>query len=190
MEGPCTQPKPWGWNVVENAKYQAWKQLGDMSQNEAMRLYVRTLEEEAGEGWWSAELLTTSGAERAAATDGTGAATETKAADAATANGTGQRENSTVDNKKNVKRRSVAEVLVEGSWVSPYIDDAQRPTPRYEHSMALLGSKAYLIGGNYAGRYIADTWCLDLESLAWSQVVPSSSSPSSPSSSSQSSHSW
>ena len=185
MEGPCTQPKPWGWNVVENAKYQAWKQLGDMSQNEAMRLYVRTLEEEAGEGWWSAELLTTSGAERAAATDGTGAATETnaatetKAADAATANGTGQRENSTVDNKKNVKRRSVAEVLVEGSWVSPYIDDAQRPTPRYEHSMALLGSKAYLIGGNYAGRYIADTWCLDLESLAWSQVVPSSSSPSS-----------
>ena len=28
--GPCTAPKPWGWNVIENAKHTAWKQLGDM----------------------------------------------------------------------------------------------------------------------------------------------------------------
>ncbi len=46
MQGPNTQPKPWGWNVVENAKWQSWKQLGDMPAVEAMRLYVRSLEEE------------------------------------------------------------------------------------------------------------------------------------------------
>ena len=45
-QGPCNEPKPWGWSVVNNAKWQSWKQLGDMSSMEAMRLYVRTLEEE------------------------------------------------------------------------------------------------------------------------------------------------
>lgn len=45
-EGPCTQPKPWGWNIVENAKWQSWKQLGDLSSTEAMRLYVRALEDQ------------------------------------------------------------------------------------------------------------------------------------------------
>ena len=45
-QGPCTEPKPWGWSVVNNAKWQSWKQLGDMAGMEAMRLYVRTLEEE------------------------------------------------------------------------------------------------------------------------------------------------
>eukprot|EP00959_Pyramimonas_sp_CCMP1952_P342975 7185068-Pyramimonas_sp.AAC.1 len=38
-EGPCTHPKPWGWNVVESAKWTSWKQLGDTAPTEAMRLY-------------------------------------------------------------------------------------------------------------------------------------------------------
>eukprot|EP00879_Flechtneria_rotunda_P022424 GHRR01023674.1.p1 GENE.GHRR01023674.1~~GHRR01023674.1.p1 ORF type:complete len:430 (+),score=138.99 GHRR01023674.1:183-1472(+) len=49
--GPCEESKPWGWNVVESAKWNAWSQLGNMSQMEAMRLYVRTLDEEQPE-WW------------------------------------------------------------------------------------------------------------------------------------------
>lgn len=44
--GPCTASKPWGWNVVEAAKYDAWSQLGNMPSMEAMRLYVRALEED------------------------------------------------------------------------------------------------------------------------------------------------
>ncbi len=32
--------------MVESAKYTAWKQLGSISPMEAMRLYVRTVEEE------------------------------------------------------------------------------------------------------------------------------------------------
>lgn len=186
MDGPCDQPKPWGWNVVENAKYQSWKQLGDMSQNEAMRLYVRTMEEEIGDdskSWWSADLLTSglnggghaemAEAGKATAEDGAGGKTGT---DAGTDTGTDAGTDAGAGKAKMPKRRSVAEVLVEGSWVSPYIDDSHRPTPRYEHSMALIGSKAYLVGGNYAGRYISDTWCLDLENLAWSQVTSGSGS--------------
>lgn len=45
-EGPCKDSKPWAWNVVESAKWQSWTQLGNMPQMEAMRLYVRTLDEE------------------------------------------------------------------------------------------------------------------------------------------------
>ena len=36
--GPCTEAKPWGWNVVESAKWESWNQLGNMSSVEAMRL--------------------------------------------------------------------------------------------------------------------------------------------------------
>lgn len=31
LQGPCNEPKPWGWSVVNNAKWQSWKQLGDMA---------------------------------------------------------------------------------------------------------------------------------------------------------------
>lgn len=44
--GPCKEGKPWSWNVVESAKWQSWSQLGDMSSMDAMRLYVKTLDEE------------------------------------------------------------------------------------------------------------------------------------------------
>ena len=44
--GPCTASKPWRWNAVEAAKYDAWSQMGNMSSMEAMRLYVKALEED------------------------------------------------------------------------------------------------------------------------------------------------
>ena len=44
--GPCSEPKPWGWNVVESAKWESWSQLGGMSSMEAMRLYVKMVEDE------------------------------------------------------------------------------------------------------------------------------------------------
>lgn len=46
VDGPCKDPKPWGWNGEESTKWHAWSSLGNMSGVEAMRLYVRTLEEE------------------------------------------------------------------------------------------------------------------------------------------------
>lgn len=44
--GPCKEAKPWSWNVVESAKWQSWSQLADMTSMDAMRLYVKTLDEE------------------------------------------------------------------------------------------------------------------------------------------------
>ncbi|CAG9134207.1 unnamed protein product [Plutella xylostella] len=42
-EGPCDKPKPGFWDVVNRAKWESWKKLGDMSQDEAMQAYVDEL---------------------------------------------------------------------------------------------------------------------------------------------------
>lgn len=41
--GPCTGSRPAFWDVVGRAKYDAWKNLGDMSKEEAMAKYVEEL---------------------------------------------------------------------------------------------------------------------------------------------------
>jgi len=58
--GPCAAPKPWGMfaTPVESAKWEAWNHLGQMNGAEAMRLYVKTMEQENSK-WWS--LLTKGG---------------------------------------------------------------------------------------------------------------------------------
>ncbi|XP_066143689.1 acyl-CoA-binding domain-containing protein 5 [Euwallacea fornicatus] len=42
-QGPCLSTRPGFWDIVGRAKYDAWKQLGDMSRNEAMKKYVDEL---------------------------------------------------------------------------------------------------------------------------------------------------
>ena len=66
------------------------------------------------------------------------------------------------------KSRSVAEVVVEGSWVSPYISSDKRPPPRYEHATALVGSELFIIGGNYGGWPGVEGVCRQrLEFMTW-----------------------
>ena len=42
-EGPCNISKPSFWDVVGKAKYGTWKELGDMSKEEAMGHYIEEL---------------------------------------------------------------------------------------------------------------------------------------------------
>lgn len=42
-EGPCNKDKPGFWDVVNRAKWEAWKKLGDMPPEEAMSSYVNEL---------------------------------------------------------------------------------------------------------------------------------------------------
>ena len=42
-EGPVNIPEPSFWEVIKKAKYNAWKKLGDMPEEEAMRNYVEEL---------------------------------------------------------------------------------------------------------------------------------------------------
>jgi hypothetical protein len=132
---------------VNNAKWQSWKQLGDMAAVEAMRLYVRTLEEEVAD-WWAQHQ-----ADPAAphAANGTAAAAPPSAAadaDAAPAAALPPPPAA----RALPRSRSVTEVVVEGSWVSPYISSDKRPPPRYEHAAAMVGSELFIIGGNYGAQ--------------------------------------
>lgn len=112
---------------------------------EAMRLYVRTLEEELPE-WWAQHTGT------AADTNGTEGGEAPAANGVAAAAGAAQQAGGAQPPAAPApKSRSVAEVVVEGSWVSPYISSDKRPPPRYEHATALVGSELFIIGGNYGG---------------------------------------
>lgn len=42
-EGPCTSAKPSFWDIVNKAKWEAWKSLGNMPKEEAMEHYVDEL---------------------------------------------------------------------------------------------------------------------------------------------------
>ncbi|GMH36106.1 hypothetical protein BSKO_03974 [Bryopsis sp. KO-2023] len=166
-EGPCKEPKPWGWNMVESAKWQSWSQLGNMSKEEAMRLYVRTLEE-VQPNWWGI------GSNPAPAAPQQTAAPTPAPADAPSnlapaTNGGGPS-----------SEQRLSEAAAEGSWSTPYLDGASKPAPRYEHGMAVMGSKMFVIGGNSAGgRYLNDIWLFDFAALEWSQA--STKSPTGPS---------
>mmetsp|Transcript_3402 Transcript_3402/g.8632 ORF Transcript_3402/g.8632 Transcript_3402/m.8632 type:complete len:629 (+) Transcript_3402:121-2007(+) len=137
--GPCKEAKPWGWNVVETAKWQTWSQLGSMSSVEAMRLYVRELEEEQPDWWSKMDGYTPPPPEpvapASAATEGLGA------------------------------------LSAAVGWQAPEISGAKKPPPRYEHAIASIENKMFLIGGNYGGRYLSDVWTLDLEKLEWQPTV-------------------
>ncbi|KAL0364804.1 UNVERIFIED_CONTAM: Acyl-CoA-binding domain-containing protein 4 [Sesamum angustifolium] len=50
--GPCNIPKPRGWSPIEQSKWTSWNGLGNMASTEAMRLFVKILEEE-DPGWYS-----------------------------------------------------------------------------------------------------------------------------------------
>ncbi|TQE05794.1 hypothetical protein C1H46_008613 [Malus baccata] len=50
--GPCNAPEPSAWHAVEKSKWSSWKKLADMASTEAMRLFVKILEEE-DPGWYS-----------------------------------------------------------------------------------------------------------------------------------------
>lgn len=42
-EGPCNTEKPYFWDIASKQKWNAWKSLGNMSQEEAMEKYVEEL---------------------------------------------------------------------------------------------------------------------------------------------------
>ena len=44
-EGQCNDVKPSFWDVIRRAKWEAWHKLGDMTEEEAMCLYVDELKQ-------------------------------------------------------------------------------------------------------------------------------------------------
>ncbi|XP_057550881.1 acyl-CoA-binding domain-containing protein 4-like isoform X2 [Amaranthus tricolor] len=151
--GPCNIPKPSSWSPVEQSKWKSWSGLGNMVPTEAMRLFVKILEEE-DPGWYSrADVVSDA------------------VVDVQMNTKTVSSENGRVveSQDKDVVSEGSGSISVYDQWVAPPVS-GQRPKPRYEHGAAVIGEKMYVYGGNHNGRYLNDLQVLDLRSCTWSRV--------------------
>ncbi|MBA0742505.1 hypothetical protein Gogos_015556 [Gossypium gossypioides] len=156
----------------------SWQQLGNMVSAEAMRLFVKILEEE-DPGWYSrtsnsvesvrdVQMNHNSNGEPIIENGNSFAETKTISAE----NGSLMEAQD-----KDIVLEGLGPVVVYDQWVSPPIK-GQRPKARYEHGAAVVQDKMYIYGGNHNGRYLSDLNVLDLRSWTWSKVEASIESKS------------
>ncbi|XP_076952865.1 acyl-CoA-binding domain-containing protein 4-like [Bidens hawaiensis] len=172
--GPCNLPKPRGWSPVEQSKWTSWNGLGNMASSEAMRLFVKILEEE-DPGWYSrvsdfipepvVDVEMNHNSKSESPTNNETTLPEMKTIP--TENG------NSVD--KDVMVEVVGPVGVYDQWVAPSVS-GPRPKPRYEHAAAVVDDKMYIFGGNHNGRYLNDLQTLNLRNWTWSKVEVKASS--------------
>ncbi|CAL9079019.1 unnamed protein product [Musa textilis] len=172
--GPCADPKPRAWNPVEHSKWTSWHGLGNMASTEAMRLFVKILEEE-DPAWYSRvpELAAESVVDVEMLKPKVEPATVS-----ASENGDSLPETKTISTEngllletqdKDVVMEGLGLVSIYDQWVAPSVS-GQRPKPRYAHGAAVVQEKMYIFGGNHNGRYLSDLQVLDLKSLTWSRI--------------------
>ncbi|KAJ7571126.1 hypothetical protein O6H91_01G150000 [Diphasiastrum complanatum] len=198
--GKCNTAKPWGWNTVELAKWSSWNQLASMTSMEAMRLFVRTLEEEDPE-WFSKHLkqeainsnsITSSDftTENVAASDTSYTIKEPSS--------TAMLKSTSNGEYVSVHAESPSKVLENGEYlinevqmitkeqdglgghaleaVTTYNEwispsvTGRKPPARYQHAAAIVQDKMFVVGGNHNGRYLNDVQVLDLRTLTWSKL--------------------
>ncbi|XP_075511055.1 acyl-CoA-binding domain-containing protein 4-like [Primulina tabacum] len=169
--GPCNIPKPRGWSPIEQSKWTSWNGLGNMASTEAMRLFVKILEEE-DPGWYSrvsnlvsepavnVELIHVPEV-AVVYEDGTNFP-ETKTILA-------ENGNRSEIQDKDIVSESLGAVTVYDKWVTPPVSGS-RPKVRYEHGAAVFGDKMYVFGGNNSGRYLNDLQVLNLRTWTWSKA--------------------
>ncbi|MBA0859484.1 hypothetical protein Goshw_007288 [Gossypium schwendimanii] len=156
----------------------SWQQLGNMVSAEAMRLFVKILEEE-DPGWYSrtsnsvesvrdVQMNHNSNGEPIIENGNSFAETKTISAE----NGSLMEAQD-----KDIVLEGLGPVVVYDQWVSPPIK-GQRPKARYEHGATVVQDKMYIYGGNHNGRYLSDLNVLDLRSWTWSKVEASIESKS------------
>ncbi|KAM1038746.1 hypothetical protein ACFX13_034114 [Malus domestica] len=169
--GPCNAPEPSAWNAVEKSKWSSWKKLADMASTEAMRLFVKILEEE-DPGWYSrasnfvsepvVDVQMNQNSSIQPVVENGNSFPETKTI--STENG------SIVEAQdKDVVSEGFGSVVVYDQWTAPPVSGL-RPKSRYEHGAAVIQDKMYIHGGNHNGRYLNDLHVLDLRSWSWSKI--------------------
>ncbi|KAM5561212.1 acyl-CoA-binding domain-containing protein 4 [Rosa sericea] len=169
--GPCNTPEPSAWNAVEKSKWSSWKKLADMASTEAMRLFVKILEEE-DPGWYSRasnsvsepviDVQMNQNSKVGPVVENGNSYPETKTI--STENGSIQEAQD-----KDVVSEGIGSVGVYDQWIAPPVS-GQRPKARYEHGAAVIQDKMYIYGGNHNGRYLNDLHVFDLRSWTWSKI--------------------
>ncbi|KAG8390998.1 hypothetical protein BUALT_Bualt01G0142300 [Buddleja alternifolia] len=180
--GPCNIPKPRGWSPIEQSKWTSWNGLGNMASTEAMRLFVKILEEE-DPGWYSrvsnyvaepvVEVEVNHIPDVVAVSENGNIFPETKTIPI-------ENGNLSETQDKDVVSEGLGVVSVYDQWVAPAVSGTL-PKPRYEHGAAVIDDKMYIFGGNHNGRYLNDLQnfsglaiplprVLNMGSWTWSKV--------------------
>ncbi|XP_024007647.1 acyl-CoA-binding domain-containing protein 5 isoform X2 [Eutrema salsugineum] len=168
--GPCSIPKPSAWNPIEQSKWKSWQGLGTMPAIEAMRLFVKILEEE-DPGWYPR----TSNSVPEPAVDIQISSTKAEpgvenVASFGETNTTSTKDGHLTETQdKDVVLEGPNTVSVYNQWAAP-LTSGQPPKARYEHGAAVIQDKMYMYGGNHNGRYLGDLHVLDLKNWTWSRV--------------------
>ena len=157
----------------ERGKYETWANLGKMSNFEAMRLYVKLLEEE-DKNWWEAideetlEIKENFGKamteeERMNSNNASACARVKRVAKWAEAMERGRWETLGSESSSS---------LLSPSSSSSSSSSSKPPCPRYQHGATLTGdgSKMIVSGGCYRGRFVADTYAFDVATKRWSKM--------------------
>ncbi|CAN6575687.1 unnamed protein product [Malus baccata var. baccata] len=169
--GPCNVPEPSAWNAVEKSKWSSWKKISDMASTEAMRLFVKILEEE-DPGWYSRASNFVSEAVVDVQMN------QYSSIQPVVENGNSFPETKTISTEngsvveaqdKDVVSEGFGSVVVYDQWIAPPVS-GHRPKSRYEHGAAVIQDKMYIYGGNHNGRYLNDLHVLDLRSWSWSKI--------------------
>ncbi|XP_020585661.1 acyl-CoA-binding domain-containing protein 4 [Phalaenopsis equestris] len=170
--GPCNVPKPRAWNPVEHSKWTSWNGLGNMASTEAMRLFVKILEEE-DPAWYSRVPEPTVEHKFEMPKPKVESSGETASPDEISFSEPKHisRENGGLieTQDKDIIMEGLGAIGVYDQWVAPPIS-GQQPKPRYQHGAAVVKDKMYIFGGNHNGRYLNDLQVLDLKSLMWSKI--------------------
>ncbi|KAK7258889.1 hypothetical protein RIF29_24478 [Crotalaria pallida] len=169
--GPCNIPEPSTWKIVEHSKWASWNQLGNMSSTEAMRLFVKILEEE-DPGWYSRasnsvvepviDVQMNHNSKVEPVIENGNSYPETKTISTENGSQVGTQD-------KDVVVEGFGSVGVYDEWIAPPVT-SQRPKARYEHGAAVVQDKLYIYGGNHNGRYLNDLHVLDLRNWTWSKI--------------------
>ena len=160
IHGPTEIKSKWHMTREERGKYETWANLGNMSNFEAMRLYVKLLEEE-DKYWYEAideetmEIKENFGKvmteeERMNSNNASACARVKKVA-------------------------KWAEAMERGRWemtTTTTTSTSKPPCPRYQHGATLTGdgSKMIISGGCYRGRFVADTYAFDVAASRWRKM--------------------
>lgn len=125
----------------------AWSGLGTMPSAEAMRLYVKILDEEKP-NWWDPKAM-----ERDA-----------------------KRTNKGMLKKSGLCALpdGIAEECERGggeTWTFMEYGGKRAP-PRFQHAACVVGDKMYVIGGSHRGRFLSDAHELDLSTSTWRLLKP------------------
>ncbi|KAK8633636.1 hypothetical protein V6N13_014479 [Hibiscus sabdariffa] len=176
--GPCNVPKPSSWSPVEQGKWKSWQQLGNMASTEAMRLFVKILEEE-DPGWFSRSSNSVEPVRDVPMNNNSNVEPIIKNGNSFAETKTVSAENGTLmeAQDKDVVSEGLGSVVIYDQWVSPPIA-GQRPRTRYEHGAAVVQDKMYVYGGNHNGHYLSDLNVLDLRTWTWSKVEANNGSKS------------